>query len=263
MASTSLGVTPSRDAASRSMTSDVCRPLSWVSVLTSASSGNALNAARTLGSQARRSPVRRPATCTGTGALLWRPPMRMSCTGCRKRLAPGSLASFTRRRATTWSAVSLRSDKRLQRDEHHAGIALRTAGEADDVFHCRDRCRTMFMKSASFWRIAWKEMLWSAWIPADQPSRVLLREEALGNDHVQVDIEADGASKHEHHPGAVPKDEREAAAVPLKQCRERALARHEQASPRTCQLSGAAGARTSSARSSATRPAISGSPPTG
>ena len=24
---------------------------------------------------------------------------------------------------------------------------------------------TIFMKSASFWRIAWNEMLWSAWMP--------------------------------------------------------------------------------------------------
>ncbi len=84
--------------------------------------------------------------------------------------------------------------QRLQRDEHRSGVPLRAAGEADDVRH-PGSARTIAMKSASFCRIAWKEMLWSAWMRPDELARVLLREEALRHDHVEVDVERDGRGR--------------------------------------------------------------------
>ncbi len=96
-------------------------------------------------------------------ALLCRPPTRMSCTGVRKRLAPGSRASSRRSRATIRSALSSRSD---------SGFSVTNI---DPVFRCAPpvkpttfatpgSARTIAMKSASFCRIAWNEMLWSAWM---------------------------------------------------------------------------------------------------
>ena len=68
-----------------------------------------------------------------------RPPMRMSCTGCRNRLAPGSRASLPRSRAITWSAEILRSRSGLSATNMKPGVALAAAGEADDVLHRRIR----------------------------------------------------------------------------------------------------------------------------
>src|SRR6266536_1461700 len=42
-------------------------------------------------------------------ALLIRPPTRTSCTACRKRVAPGTWASFPRRRWITRSTETFRS----------------------------------------------------------------------------------------------------------------------------------------------------------
>src|SRR5438094_669385 len=102
-------VMPRRAAVARSMTSVVCRPLSSRSVLTSAISGNRDKARRTRGSQSCRSASSSACRVNWYCALAWRPPMRMSCTGTRKRFAPGSCKSLGRSRAITWSTLAPRS----------------------------------------------------------------------------------------------------------------------------------------------------------
>ncbi|MNK97627.1 hypothetical protein D3C87_1179710 [compost metagenome] len=71
------------EAVSRSMITEVCRPLSLVSVSTSSIPLMFEIAARTLGSQVRS--VSRSSDCKVNWycELLWRPPTRMSCTDCR------------------------------------------------------------------------------------------------------------------------------------------------------------------------------------
>ncbi len=89
--------------------------------------------------------------------------MRMSCTGTRKRFAPGSCKSFGRSRAITWSTLALRSltgfsvmnmKPELRWPPPVKPTTFSTAGSL----------RTISAKSESFSRIAWNEMPWSAWI---------------------------------------------------------------------------------------------------
>ena len=85
----------------------------------------------------------------------------MSCTEVRNRLAPGSLASLTRSRATIWSAVSLRSDSGfrvtnicpvLRWEPPVKPVTLTTAGSD----------WTILMKLSSLVRISWNDVAWSA-----------------------------------------------------------------------------------------------------
>ena len=58
-------------------------------------------ACRILGSQNRSSLNSSALTVNSYWALDWRPPMRMSCTGTKKSLAPAFLANLILKRATT------------------------------------------------------------------------------------------------------------------------------------------------------------------
>ena len=154
-------VTPSRDAVSRSITSDVCRPLSCVSVLTSSSSGSPVSACRIFGSQVRRSLRSSACSVYWYCALPARPPTRTSCAAWKYSDAPGSRAVFARRRAITASIDSLRSDSgfrptnmlpELRCPPPVNATTLTTAGSAV----------TMSAKRCSLTRIAWNEIAWSA-----------------------------------------------------------------------------------------------------
>ena len=79
-------------------------------------------------------------------------------------MAPGSFASLPRSRAITWSAVSLRSA--IGFSATNIIPELRCAPPVKPTtFSTAGSPLTMVMKSASFCRIAWNEMLWSAWMP--------------------------------------------------------------------------------------------------
>src|SRR6266851_1196205 len=147
---------PRRAAVGRSITSVVCRPLSCWSVLTSAISGSWDKARRTRGSHSRRSASSSACSVNWYCAFDCRPPMRMSCTGTRKRFAPGSCASLGRRRAITWSTLAFRSltgfsvmnmKPELRWPPPVKPTTFSTAGSP----------RTISAKSESFWRIAWNE----------------------------------------------------------------------------------------------------------
>ena len=121
----------------------------------------------------------------------------MSCTACRKTLAPGTWASLGRRRAITWSALSLRSLERLQRGEQEARVGLEAAGEAD---HVRDR-RILADDADELAELPPHRLEGDALVgadAADDAAGVLLREEALGDLDVQEDVEDDGAQEHDH-----------------------------------------------------------------
>ncbi len=182
---------PSRAAVARSITSEALQPLVLlvgvdVDQLRDACAASAAPCGAHCSSSLR---CRRPAACTGTARCPARPPTRRSCTGCRKRLAPGSCESFGRRRAIIWSAVTLPAlVEVLQRHEHARRVVA--AGEGGDRSRPRGRSGRSRRAARAGCCIAWKELDWSADDRAVQPAGVLLREEALRHDDVEVDAGA-------------------------------------------------------------------------
>jgi hypothetical protein len=163
VASIRLGLMPSREAVSRSMTRLVCRPLSCWSVFTSTSSGTWLRAARMRGSHSRNCSRSSAWSVNWYWAFDWRPPWRISWNGTRNRLAPGSRASRGRSRAMTWSALTLRIERGFS--VTNMKPELRAPPPTNPTtFSTAGSERTIVMKSASFCCIDWNEVLWSAWI---------------------------------------------------------------------------------------------------
>src|SRR5262250_505431 len=105
----SWGRMPSREAVSRSITRAAWSPRFCWSVETSRSPSMVRSLASMRGAKAFSS--MRSVLCSVYWycELLMRPPMRTSCTACRKRVAPGTWASLPRRRWITRSTGSFRS----------------------------------------------------------------------------------------------------------------------------------------------------------
>jgi hypothetical protein len=102
--------------------------------------------------------------------------------------------------------------ERLQRDEHRSRIAPRASSESDDVVDSRiahhDRHEVGELLAHRLERNALIGLN-----AADQPARVLLREKALRDDDVEVDVQAYGREEHEHDDGAVREPPCECATV--------------------------------------------------
>src|SRR5215470_9686019 len=117
--------------------------------------------------------------------------------------------------------------KRLERDEHRTGVALLAAGEAhhvvdggigtDDVDEVGELLAHRLEGNAL---VSLNE--------ADQSSGVLLREEALGNDDIEVDIQAYRDQQNEHREHAVAQYPGQASLVAAQDVPEAALAPREQ-----------------------------------
>ena len=133
------GLMPRRAAASRSK---VTRGLQALVLLVGVDVGEFGQAATA--PRARAAPRRagrrgrRPAACTGTAALLCRPPMRMSCdrtaeTGWRPARAPACRAAG----AITWSADALRSASGLSVMNMKPPLRWPPPVNAGDVLHRR------------------------------------------------------------------------------------------------------------------------------
>ena len=115
---------------------------------------------------------------------------------------------------------------RLQRDEHRAAVAraaeTAAAGEADDGLdrgilpHDLDEVVELLLHRLE------RNALVAAH-EADQAPGVLLREEALGHDDVEIDVEADRDGEQEHHQRRVAQRPRERLLVAAQHAIEDAL----------------------------------------
>ena len=168
------------------MSVSVVPSVCW-SVATSRSSGSVSILARIFGAHSLSSS--RLASCS----VYWncvrvgRPPTRTSCAACRYRRAPSTLSSFGRSRAMICWALASRSSRGLRvmnrwpllsarppppiaiADAGDGRVGLRRSWQASSALHLRQRkCPARLRKCG------------------DQ-AVVLLREEALGDDDVQID----------------------------------------------------------------------------
>ncbi|TWG86307.1 hypothetical protein L602_002100000960 [Cupriavidus gilardii J11] len=92
--------------------------------------------------------------------------------------------------------------QRLEGDEHLAGVALRAPGEAGDIDHGRVRLDDADEAVQLGAHGLERRGLVRADKP-DQPAGVLLREEALGHDHIQPHVQRDGREQDHPHQLAV------------------------------------------------------------
>jgi hypothetical protein len=120
--------------------------------------------------------------------------------------------------------VALR--QRLERNEHRAGVDLRIAAAAADAGKADDRRHRRILANDAdhLLQLAAHCLERDALIGlqrADQPSDVLLRQESLGHDDEQFDVQADRGDEDQQYQTAVPRRPAErapiAAAHPLEQ----------------------------------------------
>ena len=194
------GRSPSRPAAPR-----FCR-----SLFTSRSSGSARSFCSTTGAHASRSCRLSPCRVYWNCALPARPPICTSCTACRKSVAPGTRASLGRSRLITSNDADLALRERLQRDVEVGGIR---PGRRSPT-RCRrpDRLFTMATYCVQLLPHGLKgDILAGPGVAVDAPG-VLLREEALGNDDVEIDRQADRSQRDAQHQRLMPQDPAQTAA---------------------------------------------------
>ena len=126
---------------------------------------------------------------------------------------------------------------RLERDEHATGVrgVLVAAHEGDDVgdsrvgLHHVDEVRHLLAHGRR------GDVLLGLDV-ADEPAGILLREEALGHDDEQVDVEGDRGQEHGERQRLVAQDPAERASVETDQCLEQPLA--ELVQPAVAHLAG-------------------------
>ena len=146
----------------------------------------------------------------------------------RKSVAPGTLVSLPRRRLTTWSAETRpgRWSERLERDEHEAHVVA-AAGRrrAKAVTELNGRIVEHHLRQLALLVAHGGEAdVLRGHGRAAQAACVLLREEALGHDDVEVDVERHGADDHAQHQPLVAQHPAQAGGVFVVQPLEGALA---------------------------------------
>ena len=195
-----------------------------------------------------------PAACTGTAR----------CSSARRCAGPAPAAGRSARPAPAPAArAAARSPRprrrrarrqRLQRDEHPRACSAPTAAATAAAGEPRSRSSTSGSlphrrrrPSASFCRMAWNEMSCAGLDRAGEPAGVLLREEALGDDHEERDVERDEAQSDRERHRPVPQDDQRASARSARAARRtRARSPRPSASPAR-DREAAAAPRTSSA----------------
>ena len=89
-------------------------------------------------------------------------------------------------------------------------MTLATAGSSPTIFaYCSSRSR-----------IAWNELDWSAVIEPNMRTRILLGEEALRDDDVEVNAEADRRQGHQEHQRLMPQHPAQRGLVPTQEPQE-------------------------------------------
>ena len=152
----------------------------------------------------------------------------MSCTADRNRLAPGTWASLGRRRAITWSAEILRSLKgfsvantkpELVEKPPVKPATLSIAGSCAHDLH--------ELPELPAHRLEGDALVGAD--AADDAAGVLLREEALGDGDIEMDVQDHRRQEHQHGRQRMAQHEAQAVAVPALQGGEAALAPAEEA----------------------------------
>ena len=114
--------------------------------------------------------------------------------------------------------------QRLERDENEAGIGLAAADETDDVLDGR----ILAQDGDELRQLLPHRLEGDALVGLDapgEPSGILLREEALGHDVEEIDVEAQRRQQDEHHGPAMRQRPPEGAVVAAEHRSEGALHR--------------------------------------
>ncbi len=146
-------------------------------------------------------------------ALDCRPPMRMSCPGCRKVAAPEILASLGRRRLMISIALDFALIQRLQRDIDEAAVGgALAAGEAHHVLDAGvgldDADGLLHGLAHGVERGVLRTLQ-----AAHGGAVVLLREEALGDPDQAEDVEPEGDEEDDEYDAGVVEHPDEALAI--------------------------------------------------
>ena len=120
--------------------------------------------------------------------------------------------------------------ERFQGNEHIGRIALPAAGKGGDVFHCRVGAYQFdIIHQLLLHRLEGNALV--GLNVAHDAAGILLREKALGDDRVEIDVEPHRRRQHQHHQPTVRQRPVQADAISIVQGSEKAFAQEEQAAP--------------------------------
>ena len=229
------GVTPRRAAVSRSITSDVCRPLVLLVGVDVGELGQLATAPRGSSAPTSRSSSRSSACSVNWYCALALPAADADVLHrAEEEVRAGLLRELARAAARSpGRRGSSRSASGFSATNIEPGCAApppvkpTTFSTAGSRAHDRDEVGELLAHRLERDALVGLD-------EADEAPGVLLREEALGHDHVEVDVEADRREQDEHHERAVAQRPGEACA------RSRASTRVEGALAPRCEAAGLA-----------------------